>query len=123
MFILAHRLGWALSRLEGNDVSSGLKWAMVSRSVVLMPPPRFTSWLMEERLEPWIHYIPLASDLSDVETKVQWMLAHQVEAQRITYRARLWVLDLYFHPQAADDDKKINLEILRRYKAHWKPEQ
>ena len=27
--------------LEGNDVSSGLKWAMLSQSVVLMPPPVF----------------------------------------------------------------------------------
>lgn len=106
--------------LEGNDVSSGLKWAMVSNSVVLMPLPRFTSWSMEELLEPWVHYIPIRSDISDVEDKVQWMLDHQAESQRIAHRARLWVLDLYYHPDAMKDNRLINQEVLRRYRAHFR---
>jgi hypothetical protein len=40
--------------IEGNDVASGLKWALFSQSVVLMPPPNHTSWAMEELLEPWV---------------------------------------------------------------------
>jgi Glycosyl transferase family 90 len=106
--------------LEGNDVASGLKWAMVSNSVVLMPPPTFTSWMMEELLEPWVHYIPLAPDLSDLEEKVLWMIGHDAEAQRISRRARLWILDLYFHPDAAADQRRINQEVLRRYRAHFR---
>jgi Glycosyl transferase family 90 len=106
--------------LEGNDVSSGLKWAMVSHSVVLMPPPRFTSWSMEEFLEPWVHYIPLRPDLADVEEKTQWMLDHQSEAKRISLRANLWVLDLYYHPDAMKDNRLINQEVLRRYRAHFR---
>lgn len=102
--------------LEGNDVSSGLKWSMVSNSVVLMPPPRFTSWAMEELLEPWQHFIPLRPDLSDVETKVQWMLSNQEESKRIAHRAKLWIMDLYFHPDAMKDAKSINEEILRKYR-------
>jgi hypothetical protein len=44
--------------IEGNDVASGLKWALLSQSVVLMPPPKHTSWAMEELLQPWVvsHY-------------------------------------------------------------------
>ena len=61
--------------LEGNDVSSGLKWAMLSQSVVLMPfPPTFCSYAMEELLEPWVHYIPLDRNLRNVEERVQWMI-------------------------------------------------
>lgn len=37
----------AIIMLEGNDVASGLKWALLSQSVVLMPPPMHTSWVME----------------------------------------------------------------------------
>jgi hypothetical protein len=37
----------AIIMLEGNDVASGLKWALLSQSVVLMPPPKHTSWAME----------------------------------------------------------------------------
>jgi hypothetical protein len=40
--------------IAGNDVASGLKWALFSQSVVLMPPPNHTSWAMEELLEPWV---------------------------------------------------------------------
>lgn len=105
--------------LEGNDVSSGLKWAMLSQSVVLMPPPTYTSWAMEELLEPWIHYIPLQEDLSDVEDKVRWMQQHDAEAQRISHRASLWIKDLVFHPDALADEIAINKDILRRYRTHF----
>lgn len=40
--------------IEGNDVASGLKWALLSQSVVLMPRPKHTSWAMEELLQPWV---------------------------------------------------------------------
>jgi hypothetical protein len=40
--------------IEGNDVASGLKWALLSQSIVLMPKPKHTSWAMEELLEPWV---------------------------------------------------------------------
>lgn len=43
-----------LIMIEGNDVASGLKWALLSQSVVLMPPPKHTSWAMEELLMPWV---------------------------------------------------------------------
>ena len=43
----------AIIMIEGNDVASGLKWALYSRSVVMMPEPTVTSWALEEMLEPW----------------------------------------------------------------------
>ena len=107
--------------LEGNDVSSGLKWALLSNSVVLMPRPTYTSWAMEEMLEPWMHYIPLNDNLTDVEEKVQWMIQHGAEAKRIARRASLWIKDLVFHPQAKIDEALINNEILRRYGAYFHP--
>lgn len=43
----------AIIMLEGNDVSSGLKWALYSTSVVIATYPFLsTSWAMEELLEP-----------------------------------------------------------------------
>ena len=47
----------AIVMLERNDVSSGLKWALFSNSVVLTQTPTCTSWAMEELLVPWVHYI------------------------------------------------------------------
>jgi hypothetical protein len=36
-------------------------------------------------------------------------------------RATLWMEDLVFHPDAAEDDRLIQEEILRRYQAHFLP--
>jgi hypothetical protein len=62
--------------LEGNDVASGLKWALLSNSVVIMATPTFTSWALEELLEPWVHYIPMDLKLMDVAEKMQWVFDH-----------------------------------------------
>jgi len=109
----------AIIFLEGNDVSSGLKWALYSKSVVLMPRPTKTSWIMEERLQPWVHYVPIRSDLSNVLEQVQWVLDHDAEAERIAQRGRLWMLDLLFHPMAAHDDQIIYQSILQHYRNHF----
>jgi Glycosyl transferase family 90 len=105
--------------LEGNDVASGLKWALLSESVVLMPIPRHTSWAMEELLEPWVHYVPLNHDITDVEEKMRWILDHDADARRISHAATLWMQDLVFHPDAESDDRWIQQEILRRYRRHF----
>jgi hypothetical protein len=109
----------AIIMLEGNDVSSGLKWALFSNSVVMAQSPTKTSWAMEELLEPWQHYIPLADDLSDVEEKMQWVVDNDVEAQEIAQRGRLWISDLVFHPDADRDEANIFREIFERYKLHF----
>jgi len=59
--------------LQGNDVLSGLKWALYSRSLVLMPPQTMTSCLMEELLKTWGHYIPLNPQLSNVREMMKWV--------------------------------------------------
>jgi hypothetical protein len=105
--------------LEGNDVSTGLKWNLLSESVVLMPPPTRTSWAMEELLQPWVHYVPMLPDGSNAEVMVQWILNNDKEARRITERATLFIYDLMYHPDADRDDHKVKKEIVRRYRDLW----
>jgi hypothetical protein len=105
--------------LEGNDVASGLKWAMYSQSVVLMQRPTHTSWAMEELLEPWVHYIPVHINLTDIEEKTQWIIDNDKAAQKISERARLWIHDLFYHPDAKKDEELLQEEILRRYRAQF----
>ena len=109
----------ALIMVEGNDVATGLKWALLSNSVVMMQPPSHTSWAMEELLEPWVHFIPLNEELSDVEEKMQWVLDNDEQAQQIAERGTLWIHDFVLHPDAASDEKLIQEEIIRRYRAHF----
>lgn len=76
-----------LVSLEGNDVASGLKWMLRSNSVVMMPEPTVSSWLMEEKLEPFVHYIPLAHDFSDAEEQFHWAMRHEEECMSISRNA------------------------------------
>lgn len=107
--------------IEGNDVASGLKWGLYSNSVVMIPKPTVSSWAMEELLEPYVHYIPLKDDLSDMDTQIEWILSHDREAQKIASRGQLWIRDLLFDDQSDSDNRAINGEMLRRYEAHFRP--
>jgi hypothetical protein len=56
---------------------------------------------------------------TDVQEMMQWIIDNDAEAQRIAERATLWMEDLVFHPDAIEDDRLIQEEILRRYRAHF----
>merc|ERR1740124_1635814 len=105
--------------LQGNDVSSGLKWQLYSNSVVLMPPPTRTSWAMEELLEPWVHYVPMHANFSNAEDMVRWVTDHDDKAHEISKRATLFMEDLLYHPDAKKDHELIQKEIVRRYNTLW----
>jgi len=105
--------------LEGNDVSSGLKWNLLSNSVVMMPPTTATSWLMEEILEPWVHYIPLRQDGSDAEEMIRWVGENDLKARRIAERGALFMYDFLYHPDAKEDESLVKKEVLKRYRNFW----
>jgi hypothetical protein len=109
----------AIIMLEGNDVSSGFKWAMYSNSVVMTQLPTKSSWAMEDMLEPWVHYIPLNQNLTDVEEKMQWVIDNNDEALMIAKRGSLWIKDLLYHPDAAQEEEAVFDEIIRRYRTHF----
>jgi Glycosyl transferase family 90 len=109
----------AIISFEGNDVASGLKWSLLSQSVVLMPRPTRTSWAMEELLEPWVHYIPMADDGSDAEEMVRWMIDNDEKAKQIAERSTLFMYDLLYHPDAERENREVSEEIVRRYQEWW----
>jgi len=113
----------ALIVMEGNDLATGLRWSLLSQSVVLMPPPERTSWAMEEWLEPWTHYIPIHRNLTNVEEMVQWIKDNDKEARKIAERGTLFAYDLVLHPNAKKDDDDVKREILRRYRQYFVPDR
>jgi hypothetical protein len=108
--------------LEGHEIASGLLWALLSNSVVVMAPPKYYSWSMETLLVPWEHYVPLKADIQydNVEDMVQWVFDNDQKAQEIAKKGSLWVHDLVFHPDAAEDDAWIQRELISRYQAYFR---
>lgn len=92
--------------LEGYDVASNLKWVMSSRSVAVMPRPRYETWFMEGRLVAGVHYIEIASDFSDLEEKIRYFSVHADEAKTISNNANKWCA------QFLDKDRELLIALL-----------
>ena len=96
-----------LLSIEGNDVASGLKWQLLSNSVVFMTPPKTVSWAMEYLLIPWVHYIPLVDDYSDVIDKIEWAKANDREAELIAKRSTRFMKDLMDQNKQAQVKRRL----------------
>ena len=105
--------------VEGNDVASGLKWGLLSNSVILMVPPAKATFVMEHLLEAWVHFVPLDPDMSNVDERTQWVLDHSDQAKQIAKRATTFINDLLYHPEAAHDEQKVMERVALRYASLW----
>ena len=92
--------------LEGNDVATGLKWILGSNSVPVMPHPTVESWACESLLRPFKHYVPVKSDLSDVEDVYRWCQTHPKRCEQIAINGKAFI--------AAFLDKALEKRIQRR---------
>ena len=97
--------------VEGNDVASGLKWQLYSNSVVIMVKPTCVSWAMEDKLVPFVHYIPVKNDYSDLEEKFKWGLNHESECIAISKAAKAFIEQ--FLNEA--NEQEIHRCIIKRY--------
>lgn len=98
-----------LISVEGNDVASNLKWILSSQSVCIKPPARTVSWLMEDRLVPWVHYVPVRQDFADLREKLEWCRTHPRKCQEIIKAA-----NDYMNRFKSGDEKTI-LKVLKGY--------
>ena len=96
---------------------------LFSNSVVFLPPVTYESWSMESLLEPFVHYIPVHSDMSNLELMVKWANANQDKARQISERSTLFIYDLLFHPNAFMDDELVKKGIMERYENNLKCEK
>jgi hypothetical protein len=100
-----------LISVEGGDVATGLKWMLYSNSTVLMPTPTMISWAMEDRLEPWVHYVPLNKDFDDLEEKYEWCLNNLNKCEEIANNGKKFI------EQFLDEEKEAQITnlVLKEY--------
>lgn len=74
--------------LEGADISSGLGGVLASRSVPLHPYPFcYESWFFDG-LVPWVHFVPLKHDASDILDVLAYCEGHTDLMHRISEEGR-----------------------------------
>jgi hypothetical protein len=59
--------------LEGNDVSTSFIWALASNCCPLHNYPfSCESWFFGQGLEPYVHFVPIKNDGSDLLSQYEW---------------------------------------------------
>ena len=97
--------------VEGGDVATNLKWILYSNSVPLMPKPTMCSWLMEDKLEPWIHYVPLDDNFDNLEEIYNWCLLNMEKCKKISNNGKIYMEQF----QDEEKEKKITNSVLKKY--------
>tara|TARA_Y100000389_G_C17411550_1_gene491222 strand:+ start:6 stop:917 length:912 start_codon:yes stop_codon:yes gene_type:complete len=80
------KLGHFLIDIPGQGWSARLQTLMFSNRPMIIVKPHFCEhWFYD--LEPWKHYIPLKSDLSDLSNIITWCFENEGVAQQIAKNA------------------------------------
>jgi hypothetical protein len=98
--------------IPGNDKDSGLNWKLASKSLVLMAQPKIESWLMEGLLKPYVHYVPLKDDYSDLEEQINWCKLYDDKCREIVKKANKFMQQF--------EDIEIEKKIFDMIKEHYK---
>jgi len=69
---------------------SALFWKLLSGSLVLKHDSNWCQWYYED-LKPYVHYVPVKKDLSDLQEKLEWCRNHLEECKEIISNAQLFV--------------------------------
>jgi hypothetical protein len=71
--------------IDGNVIASSHMWAFASGAVPLLVS-NATCWF-SKYLKPFVNYIPIEYDLSDLQEKIRWVIEYDVEAEQIAKNA------------------------------------
>lgn len=74
--------------LDGNSSTwDGTAWKLNSGSVIMKIESGWHQWFYDQYL-PWVHYVPIKNDFSDLQEKYQWCESHQSECEQIVSNAK-----------------------------------
>lgn len=73
--------------IDGSVTAFRLSAELAFGSVILKVDSKYKIWYMD-MLVPWVHYIPIKSDLSDLKEKIQWCKENQDVCRTIGSNAR-----------------------------------
>ena len=81
--------------IDGNSCTfSRCRWILLSNSTLLKPASQNIQWYYKT-LKPYIHYVPLREDLSDLQEVYQWLTTHDDEARRISLEGQRLAKSLF----------------------------
>lgn len=85
--------------IDGNaSAYSSSGWKFFTHSLVFKPHSTWVQWYFQE-LKPWLHYIPIEADLSDLVENIHWAMENDSVSQTIAHSSREFALNHITLPQ------------------------
>jgi len=73
---------------EGFDCSSSLCWVLASNSLAIVPPFHYeNSVISSKRLKPYVHFLPIKEDYSNLGEVIQWAINNDGECKEMVRNA------------------------------------
>ncbi len=81
--------------VDGHTRPNRTTWILSSGSLMLMVDPNNIEYpdrtWVDKVLKPWKHYVPIKSDLSNLEEQIRWCQSNDPECKAIMKRAKVFV--------------------------------
>lgn len=101
---------------DGNVCTyPGLQWRLYSGCLLFKPKSNHLQWF-ENGLQPYVHYIPVNNDFSDLVDKINWAKNNDEEAELIAQNARKFAQTFITY----DMNLKYLYLVLLRYASLYK---
>ncbi len=82
-----------LLSLDGNAATgTRVPWIMLSNSVLVKQETQKIQWFYSS-LKPYVNYIPVNKDLTDIFTQLNWMKTHDEQVKQISINAQKFTQD------------------------------
>lgn len=75
--------------IEGHSAAFRLSLELAMGSVILIVESKYKLWF-SHLLKPYEHFIPVKSDLSDLQCQVEWCMQHDAECQQIAVNSLIF---------------------------------
>eukprot|EP00814_Leptocylindrus_danicus_P022582 CAMPEP_0116033250 /NCGR_PEP_ID=MMETSP0321-20121206/18837_1 /TAXON_ID=163516 /ORGANISM="Leptocylindrus danicus var. danicus, Strain B650" /LENGTH=87 /DNA_ID=CAMNT_0003509209 /DNA_START=375 /DNA_END=638 /DNA_ORIENTATION=+ len=79
------------------------------------------SYAMEHLLVPFVHYVPVKDDYSNLMEMVEWARANDDKCKWISHQATEYMNRLYGTEQADRENKLVARGLVNRYIAQFSP--
>jgi len=78
--------------LEGNDWASSFPWVLASNCCPLHNYPfSFESWFFGQGLEPYVHFVPVKNDGSDLLSQYEWCMNNLDKCEEIAKAGKAYM--------------------------------
>lgn len=98
---------------EGYDTSSQLNWVLASNSIAICPLFEYENNIINPCiLKPYVHYIPIKSDYTDLQNVITWCLENDDKCKIINLNAKKYMEQFININKMKDFQKDIVLKII-----------